>query len=144
MINFLMMALKDMRTKYILILLILFGGQLTLFAQEETGDQVKSVEIRVVEDYKAQVRSAHKISEQPSFEDTTSAKLSVNVRIQPKAMILDFTPEPIPSIRLGRVKLPKLPTQKASVKPAGCGGVVKKLSQPTWTPLDAGRATCTR
>ena len=59
MINFLMMALKDMRTKYILTLLVLFGGQLTLSAQEETGDQVKSIEIRVVEDYKAQVRSAH-------------------------------------------------------------------------------------
>ena len=115
MINFLMKALKDMRTKYILTLLVLIGGQLTMSAQQETGEQVKSVEIRVVEDYKAQVRSAHKISEQPSFEDTTSAKLSVNVRIQPKAMILEFTPEPIPSIRLGRVKLPKLPTQKVSL-----------------------------
>ena len=104
-----------MRTKYILTLLVLIGGQLTMSAQQETGEQVKSVEIRVVEDYKAQVRSAHKISEQPSFEDTTSAKLSVNVRIQPKAMILEFTPEPIPSIRLGRVKLPKLPTQKVSL-----------------------------
>ena len=38
------------------------------WSQEESGDEVKSVEIRVVEDYKAQVRSAHKISEQPSFE----------------------------------------------------------------------------
>jgi len=84
-------------------------------AQEETGEEVKSVEIRVVEDYKAQVRSAHKISEQPSFSDTTSEKLPVVVRIQPKGMILDFEPEAIPSIRLGRVKLPKLPTQKVSI-----------------------------
>ncbi|MBL6659719.1 MAG: hypothetical protein ISP75_06270, partial [Cryomorphaceae bacterium] len=50
----------------------LFLAPLGLWAQEETGDEVKSVEIRVVEDYKAQVRSAHKISEQPSFADTTS------------------------------------------------------------------------
>jgi hypothetical protein len=85
------------------------------WSQEESGDEVKSVEIRVVEDYKAQVRSAHKISEQPSFADTTSEKLDVNVRIQPKGMVIDFDPDPIPSIRLGRVKLPKLPTQKVSL-----------------------------
>lgn len=85
------------------------------WSQEELGDEVKSVEIRVVEDYKAQVRAAHKISEQPSFADTTSEKLAVNVRIQPKGMIIDFDPDPIPSIQLGRVKLPKLPTQKVSL-----------------------------
>jgi hypothetical protein len=50
MINFLMKALKDMRTKYILTLLVLIGGQLTMSAQQETGEQVKSLEIRVVED----------------------------------------------------------------------------------------------
>jgi len=51
---------------------------LTAFSQEEngTGDDVKSVEIRVVEEYQAQVRAAHKISEQPSFSDTTSQKNS--------------------------------------------------------------------
>ena len=85
------------------------------WSQEEPGDEVKSVEIRVVEDYKAQVRSAHKISEQPSFADTTSEKLAVTVRIQPKGMVIDFDPDPIPSIQLGRVKLPKLPTQKVSL-----------------------------
>ena len=93
----------------------LFLAPLSLWAQEETGDEVKSVEIRVVEDYKAQVRSAHKISEQPSFADTTSEKLAVTVRIQPKGMVIDFDPDPIPSIQLGRVKLPKLPTQKVSL-----------------------------
>lgn len=96
-------------------LLAVLLAPVAAFAQEETGEEVKSVEIRVVEDYKAQVRSAHKISEQPSFADTTSEKLPVVVRIQPKAMILDFEPEAIPSIRLGRVKLPKLPTQKVSI-----------------------------
>lgn len=84
-------------------------------AQEETGDEVKSVEIRVVEDYKAQVRAAHKISEQPSFADSTSQKIPVNVRIQPKALVLDFDPKPISPIQLGRTKLPKLPTQKFSL-----------------------------
>ena len=59
----------------------LFLAPLSLWAQEETADEVKSVEIRVVEDYKAQVRSAHKISEQPSFADTTSEKLAVTVLI---------------------------------------------------------------
>jgi len=93
----------------------LFLAPLSLWAQEETADEVKSVEIRVVEDYKAQVRSAHKISEQPSFADTTSEKLAVTVRIQPKGMVIDFDPDPIPSIQLGRVKLPKLPTQKVSL-----------------------------
>ena len=90
---------------------------LTAFSQEEngTGDDVKSVEIRVVEEYQAQVRAAHKISEQPSFSDTTSQKIPVSVRISPKGMTIDFQPEPIPAIRLGRVQLPKLPTQKVSV-----------------------------
>lgn len=93
----------------------LFLLPMLAWSQEETGDDVKSVEIRVVEDYKAQVRSAHKISEQPSFADTTSEKLAVTVRIKPKGMVIDFDPDPIPSIRLGRVKLPKLPTQKVSL-----------------------------
>lgn len=90
---------------------------LTAFSQEEngTGDDVKSVEIRVVEEYQAQVRAAHKISEQPSFSDTTSQKIPVSVRISPKGMTIDFQPDPIPAIRLGRVQLPKLPTQKVSV-----------------------------
>jgi hypothetical protein len=98
-------------------LALLFGANAALMAQEETGtgDEVKSVEIRVVEEYQAQVRSAQKISEQPSFSDTTSAKIPVSVRINPKAMSLDFTPEAIPAIRLGRVKLPKLPTQSVSL-----------------------------
>ena len=96
---------------------LLIGANASLMAQEETGtgDEVKSVEIRVVEEYQAQVRSAQKISEQPSFSDTTSEKLPVAVRINPKAMSLDFAPEAIPAIRLGRVKLPKLPTQSVSV-----------------------------
>jgi len=90
---------------------------LAAFGQEEggTGDDVKSVEIRVVEEYQAQVRAAHKISEQPSFTDTTSQKIPVSVRINPKGMTIDFQPEPIPAIRLGRVQLPKLPTQKVSI-----------------------------
>jgi len=96
---------------YIILLLLPLG----LWAQEETGDEVNSVEIRVVEDYKAQVRAAHKISEQPSFTDTTSQKIPVVVRIQPKGMTIDFQPDPIPAIRLGRVKLPKLPTQRVSL-----------------------------
>ena len=33
---------------------------------------------------------------------------------------------------------------KNGVKPAGCGGVVKKLSQPIWTPREAGIATWTK
>lgn len=94
---------------------LLFLAPLSLWAQEETGDEVKSVEIRVVEDYQAQVRAAHKISEQPSFKDTTSDKIPVLVRIQPKGMSIDFQPAPIPAIKLGRVKLPKLPTQRVSV-----------------------------
>ena len=107
-----------MKNSYkILATLGLFLGLGTpLLAQEETGgDEVKSVEIRVVEEYQAQVRSAHKISEQPSFADNTSEKLPVDVKIKPKAMALDFTPKPIPAIRLGRVKLPKLPTQSFSL-----------------------------
>lgn len=85
------------------------------FAQEELGDEVKSVEIRVVEEYKAQVRSAHKITEQPSFADSTSAKIPVKVRIQPKAMDIAFTPKAIPAIQIGRVKLAKLPTQQVAI-----------------------------
>ena len=73
---------------------LLFLAPLSLWAQEETGDEVKSVEIRVVEDYQAQVRAAHKISEQPSFKDTTSDKIPVLVRIQPKGMSIDFQPAP--------------------------------------------------
>ena len=40
---------------------LIVGVNASLLAQEETGtgDEVKSVEIRVVEEYQAQVRSAH-------------------------------------------------------------------------------------
>ena len=43
---------------------LLIGANASLIAQEETGtgDEVKSVEIRVVEEYQAQVRSAQKRS----------------------------------------------------------------------------------
>lgn len=94
---------------------VIFFVPLSLWAQEEKGDDVNSLEIRVVEDYKAQVRSAHKISEQPSFLDTTSEKLPVEVRIQPRGMVIDFRPDPIPAMKIGRVKLPKLPTQRVSL-----------------------------
>lgn len=98
------------------LLWLAFALPTALWAQEERrGDEVKSVEIRVVEDYQAQVRAAHKISEQPSFADTTSEKLDVEVRIQPKALTIDFSPQPITPIQLGRVRLPKLPTQQVSV-----------------------------
>jgi hypothetical protein len=109
------MSCMNFPTRLITVLALLVGANTVSYAQVETGDEVKSVEIRVVEEYQAQVRSAQKISEQPSFSDTTSRKLPVNVRISPKAMALDFAPAAIPSIRLGRVKLPKLPTQQVSL-----------------------------
>lgn len=109
------MKTQNMSSRIATLFLLLVGAPAVAFAQEEVGDEVKSVEIRVVEEYQAQVRSAQKISEQPSFTDTTAEKIPVTIRISPKAMAVEFVPEAIPAIRLGRVKLPKLPTQRISV-----------------------------
>lgn len=85
------------------------------WAQEDHNDPVKSVEVNVVEAYKAQVKKASKITSQPSFKDSTTQKLPVKVSISPTPMILEFSPKPIPPIVLKGVRLPKLPTQSVTI-----------------------------
>jgi hypothetical protein len=84
-------------------------------AQTEKG--VGSVEIDVIDQYKASIKKASKISNQPDFTDSTTQKLPVQYRIYPEMLVYTFTPEPIKPVKVQGVKLGALP--KSMVKLGG-------------------------
>ena len=82
-----------------------------LFAQGDDKDkkQVGSVEINVIDDYKASVKQAVKISQQPNFKDTVTKKLPVNYSIRSQRLKFQYNPKAIAPARIKRTRLPKLP-----------------------------------
>lgn len=79
------------------------------FMVAQTEKNVGSVEIDVVDQYKASIKKACKISNQPDFEDSTTKKLPVLYRIYPEMLQYTFTPEPIKPVKVQGVKLGALP-----------------------------------
>jgi hypothetical protein len=86
-------------------------------AQGQPEKNVGSVEIDVVDQYKASIKKAAKISEQPGFADTTTKKLPVQYRIKPQQLTFTYNPQPIKPVRIKGVRLGKLP--KSMVKLGG-------------------------
>ena len=103
-----MMSKTNQNTYYKISILFLFSILTGLsYAQGEKG--VGSVEINVVDAYKANIKQAAKISGQPDFKDTTTQKLPINYSIRSKSLSFDFNPKPIPAATIKRTRLPKLP-----------------------------------
>jgi hypothetical protein len=75
----------------------------------QTEKSVGSVEIDVIDQYKASIKKATKISNQPDFVDSTTKKLPVQYRIYPEVLVYTFTPEPIQPVKVKNVKLGPLP-----------------------------------
>ena len=89
------------------LLIAALGVALGAQAQEEGN--VGQVEINVIDQYKASVKRASKVSLQPNFKDTTTKKLPVNYGIQSRSMEFEFNPEPIQLARISKTRLKKLP-----------------------------------
>ncbi len=88
---------------------LLLLATVTAVAQGQPEKNVGSVEIDVIDQYKASVKKASKISSQPDFADTTTKKLPVNYRIFSEMLQFKFTPEPITPVKVQGVRLGKLP-----------------------------------
>jgi hypothetical protein len=86
-------------------------ASLGVFAQGDDKDkkQVGSVEINVIDSYKASVKQAVKISRQPDFKDTVTKKLPVNYSIRSQSLDFHYNPKAIPAAKIKRTRLPKLP-----------------------------------
>lgn len=93
---------------------VLFLATLPMLAQNER-DKVGSVEINVSEAYKAQVKEAVRIVEQPTLEDTTAKKIPVNYDVRPKALSTTFEPDPIKPIVIAGSRMPRLPRNMVRV-----------------------------
>ena len=78
-------------------------------AQGQPEKNVGSVEIDVVDQYKASIKKASKISNQPDFVDTTTQKLPVQYRIFPEMLQFNYSPDPITPVKVQGVRLGKLP-----------------------------------
>jgi hypothetical protein len=118
--------------KYILPILLVIATSAA--AQGQPDKNVGSVEIDVVDQYKASIKKATKISEQPGFADTTTQKLPVQYRIQPRQLTFTYNPEPIKPVRVKGVRLGKLP--RSMVKLGG-GIYTTTLLQAVLTNLRA-------
>lgn len=84
----------------------LFIG-LNASAQEE--ENVGNVEINVFDSYKAKVREARKLSQQPSFDDTTTQKIDVDYDFSPRIVETQIELDPIPAAKIARVSVERLP-----------------------------------
>ena len=98
---------------------------LSSFAQDK-DKSVGSVEINVVDQYKASVKEPTKLAEQPGFSDTTTKKLPVNYSIKPELLRFDFTPKPIQPVRVSGVRLQKLPKNMIRL---GAGNYASALAE---------------
>ena len=71
---------------------------------------LSGVDISVKEKYKAEVAQAIKITGQPSIRDTNVEKLSVDIELRSRTLIPSSEMELIPSIKIARTKLYRLPS----------------------------------
>jgi len=105
-------------------LLISAFWALNLAAQPERN--VGNIEINVVEQYRANIKQAAKISRQPDFADSTTVKLPVNYSINPQMLVFDYQPQTIQPVKVTGVRLPKLPTSLVRI---GGGNYTTSLAE---------------
>ncbi len=82
---------------------------LTLSTGFVLAQPVGNVQISVREAYRAQVKEAIKLYEQPNFEDTTTKKLPVQVEIRSQVAETKFEPEAIKPVMIAGSRLQRLP-----------------------------------
>lgn len=84
--------------------LLLLGG-FSAFAQP---DNLGSLELKVTDRYKAQVKDAQKILEQPQYADSISQKIEVQYSINSLPLDVRMNPEPLSPARIRVVEVPEL------------------------------------
>jgi len=98
---------------------------LGLVAQPEDQEKsVGSVEINVIDQYKASIKQAVKLSNQPNFKDTVTKKLPVNYSIRSQSLNFKYNPKAIAPAKIKKTRLPKLPRNLITV---GFGTAVTSL-----------------
>ena len=111
--------------KSIIVLLVAIAFQYSTKAQTEEKN-VGSVEINVVDQYKASIKEPSKITDQPGFADTTTKKLPVNYGINPELLRFSFSPKPIQPVKVSGVRLQKLPKNMVRL---GAGNYTSALAE---------------
>ncbi len=91
-------------------LLALFAFVALSTAVRAQGEEnVGNVEINVFDSYKAKVREARKLSQQPNFEDTTTHKLDVEYDFSPRIVETLVELDPISAAKIARQEVGGLP-----------------------------------
>lgn len=86
-----------------LYLLLVLG--FSAFAQP---DNLGSLELRVTDRYKAQVKDARKILEQPQYKDSINQKIEVNYAIRSQPLPVRMQPNTLSPARIAKFKVPEL------------------------------------
>ena len=76
-----------------------------LLAQE----QLKNVEVTVLDRYKGRITESVKISRNADFIDTTDTKIPVSYRVPSSALQFSFRPEPLKPMLISKVPVQVLP-----------------------------------
>lgn len=86
-------------------LTIALFAALSLSAQP---DNLGSLELKVTDRYKAQVKDARKILEQPNYQDSINQKMDVQYKIFSTPLSVSINPEPLSPARIGPIEVPEL------------------------------------
>lgn len=78
---------------------------LSAFAQP---DNLGSLELKVTDRYKAQVKDASKILEQPNYQDSLNQKIDVQYRISSQPLAVRMQPEILSPARISAIEVPEL------------------------------------
>lgn len=84
--------------------LLLFTA-ITAYAQP---DNLGSLELKVTDRYKAQVKDASKILEQPNYQDSINQKINVNYKISSQPLEVRMQPEVLSPARIVQIEVPEL------------------------------------
>ncbi len=103
--------------------LLVFG----VFAQGQPETNVGSVEVTVIDQYKASIKAATKIANQPDFVDTTSIKLPVKYSINPQMLSFVYKPALIQPVKVSGVRLGKLPANMVKLGAGNYGSALADI-----------------
>ncbi len=92
-----------MKVKLTLALTLVLGG---LFAQEK--DPLGQVVVSVTDKYRAQIKDARKILENPNYRDSTTEKLPVSYSLKSFALPVRIQPEVLKPARIVKTEVPEL------------------------------------
>ncbi|MGK0407199.1 MAG: hypothetical protein ACJAZH_001018, partial [Roseivirga sp.] len=91
-----------MKVKLTLVLALVLGG---LSAQK---DPLGQVVVSVTDKYRAQIKDARKILENPSYSDSTTEKLPVSYSLKSFALPVRIQPEVLKPARVVKTEVPEL------------------------------------